>query len=113
MIHGRKTRSYDVGAVVCAGALTTALEARAQSAVVRSIVGGASSASAIPDMTMGMGFLPLPGMFGSPTPSATDAAALGMTAPQGRNDGDGRRTGNGNPFMNPMASPFCTEACFR
>ena len=48
-------------------------------------------------------------MFGSTTPSATDAAALGMTPPAGRDDGDGRVN---NMFMNPMASPFLYGSMF-
>ena len=61
---------------------------------------------------MGMGFLPMPGMFGSPTPSATDAAALGMTAPQrGGMMGMGGTTMS-NPYMNPMASPFLYGSMF-
>jgi hypothetical protein len=98
------------GAVMCAGALTTALEAKAQSAASKSST--TTSASGMPDMTMGMGFLPMPGMFGSPTPSATDAAALGMTAPQrGGMMGMGGTTMT-NPTMNPMASPLLYGSMF-
>jgi hypothetical protein len=97
-------------AIMCAGALTMALEAKAQSAAAASSAG--SSASAIPDMTMGMGFMPLPGMFGSPTPSATDAAALGMTAQRGGMMGMGGGTPMTNPTMNPMASPLFYGSVF-
>jgi hypothetical protein len=98
------------GALICAGALTTALEAKAQSALSTSTAG--ASTSAFPDMTMGMGFFPMPGMFGSPTPSATDAAALGVTAPQrGGMMGMGGGT-MGNPMMNPMASPMMYGSMF-
>ena len=99
------------GAVMCIGALTKALEAKAQSAASTS--SAASSASVFPDMTMGTGILPMPGMFGSPTPSATDAAALGMTAPQrGGMMGMGGGTTMTNPTMNPMASPFLYGSMF-
>ena len=71
-----------------------------------------TSAANFQNMTMGMGFLPMPGMFGSPTPSATDAAALGMTGgPRGGMMGMGGTT-MGNPFMNPMASPFLYGSMF-
>jgi hypothetical protein len=96
-------------AVVCLGALTTAIEARAQSG--SSAASSAAAAANYNNMTMGMGFLPLPGMFGSPTPSATDAAALGMTAPQGGMMGMGGGN-NGNLFMNPMASPLLYGSMF-
>ncbi len=77
---------------------------------------------------MGMGFVPMPyGMFGSPTLSPTDAAALGMPTPTAHRNGDGDdgagpdgnrwvRCGNGygaaaaaasnNVFANPMSSPM-------
>jgi len=101
-------------AVICVSAMTTALEAKAQSAgSAASSASAAASGSAMPDMTMGMGFLPLPGMFGSPTPSATDAAALGMTAQRGGMTGmGGTMMGNGNAFMNPMATPFLYGSMF-
>ena len=57
---------------------------------------------------MGMGFMPLPGMFGSASPSATDAAALGAAVPQGGMMG----TGGNNMFMNPMAAPFLYGSMF-
>src|SRR6516162_6884488 len=102
------------GAVICAGTLSTGLEARAQS--TGSTSSASSSASVFPDMTMGMGFFPLPGMFGSPTPSATDAAALGMTAQRGGMMGMGATaSGNtvmNNPTMNPMASPLLYGSMF-
>jgi hypothetical protein len=97
-------------AIVCAGVLVTGVEARAQSA--SSAAQSAQSAANFQDVTMGMGFLPLPGMFGSPTPSPTDAAALGMTGrPGGGMMGTGGRTMS-NPFMNPMASPLLYGSMF-
>jgi len=100
-------------AAVCAGALTAGLEVKAQSAS-----SAASSAANSQGMGMGMGmgmmgmgmgngmgFMPMPyGMFGSATPSATDAAALGMTRPSGGLMGMG-----GSPstaFTNPMTAPL-------
>jgi hypothetical protein len=61
------------------------------------------------DMGMGMGYMPY-GMFGSPTPSATDAAALGMTRPTGGMMGMGGLPNN--VFMNPMASPMLYGSMF-
>ena len=102
--------------VMCAGALTTALEAKAQSsasaASAASASSAASSASNFQNMTMGMGFLPMPGMFGSATPSATDAAALGMTAPQGGMMGMGGMATTNNMFTNPMAAPMLYGSMF-
>jgi hypothetical protein len=97
-------------AVMCAGALAPAIEARAQSAA------SASSASAantnFQNMTMGMGFLPMPGMFGSATPSATDAAALGMTGAQNGMMGMGGMATTNSMFTNPMASPMLYGSMF-
>src|SRR5262245_1760393 len=102
------------GAVICAGALATGLEAKAQS--TGSASSASPSASPFPDMTMGMGFFPLPGMFGSPTPSATDAAALGTTAQRGGMMGmAGAGMGSSpmsNPTMNPVASPLLYGSMF-
>ena len=99
------------GAVLWAGALIDGSRGQAQSTGST-----ATSASVVPDMTMGMGFYPLPGMFGSPTPSATDAAALGVTAPRGGMMGMGGSGMGGsamtNPTMNPMASPLFYGSMF-
>jgi hypothetical protein len=50
------------------------------------------------------------GMFGSPTPSPTDAAALGMSRPSNGGMGMGMGMGMGgqtnNVFNNPMAAPM-------
>jgi hypothetical protein len=94
-------------ALVCAGALATAVQARAQTSAASAA--NASSANSFSNMTMGMGFMPMPGMFGSASPSATDAAALGVTTPQG---GGMLGTGANNMFMNPMASPFLYGSMF-
>jgi hypothetical protein len=90
--------------MVCAGVLAVGVEARAQSA--SSAAQSAQSAANYQNMTMGMGAMAMPGMFGSPTPSAADAAALGMGG--GSGGGMMGMGGNtmGNPFMNPMAAPF-------
>ncbi len=80
-------------ALVCAGWLATAVEARAQSNSSAASAASAAAAANYSNMTMGMGFLPMPGMFGTTAPSAVDAAALGMTAAAGRRgwNGDGRQ----------------------
>jgi hypothetical protein len=96
-------------ALVCAAALATGLEARAQSASASASAASAASANNFNNMTMGLGFMPMPGMFGSASPSATDAAALGVTTPQ---QGGMMGTGGNNMFMNPMASPFLYGSMF-
>lgn len=108
-MHGRRFR-MSWGTIMFMSTLSMALEAKAQSTPSATQAG--SSASAFPDMTMGMGFLPLPGMFGSPTPSATDAAALGVTTPRAGMMGMGGGTTMSNPTMNPMASPLFYGSMF-
>jgi hypothetical protein len=92
-------------AMVCPIVLAAGLEARAQSSAATAAQ-TAQSAANYQNMTMGMAAMTMPGMFGSPTPSAPDAAALGMGG--GSGGGMMGMGGNtmGNPFMNPMAAPF-------
>ena len=99
----RSIRIIWLGAV-CAGVLALNAEVRAQSA--SSAAQSAQSAANYQNMTMGMAAMSMPGMFRPPTPSATDAAALGMGGGSGGGMmGTGGNT-MGNPFMNPMAAPF-------
>jgi hypothetical protein len=93
--------------LVCMGALTTSGAARAQTSS-SAAAASAASANNFSNMTMGMGFMPMPGMFGSASPSATDAAALGVTSPQGGMFA----AGGNNMFMNPMASPYLYGSMF-
>jgi hypothetical protein len=111
-MEGKRVRAIYVG-LICAGAMTTALEARAQSAAAASASSASSAASTnFQNMTMGMGFFPMPGMFGSPTPSATDAAALGMTGARSGMMGTGGISTTNSMFTNPMASPMLYGSMF-
>ena len=104
---GNETRFDEVfGSGVLRSAVGAAVEARRQTG--SSASSAAASANSFSSMTMGMGFMPLPGMFGSASPSATDAAALGAAVPQGGMMG----TGGNNMFMNPMAAPFLYGSMF-
>ncbi len=94
----------------CVGMLALNVEARAQSA--SSAAQSAQSAANFQNMTMGMGFMPMPGMFGSPTLSPTDAAALGMPGRPGGGMMGMAGTTMSNPFMNPMASPLLYGSMF-
>ena len=99
-------------AVMCAAALTSAVEAEAQtSASAASSAANSANMGTGMGMGMGMGFMPMAyGMFGSPTPSPTDAAALGMPAQSRGIMGMGGPTTN--PFTNPMAAPLLYGSMF-
>ncbi len=102
-MNARSIRISWLGAV-CAGVLALNVEARAQSA--SSAAQSAQSAANFQNMSMGMAAMSMPGMFRAPTPSPTDAAALGMGGGSGGGMmGMGGST-TGNPMMNPMAAPF-------
>jgi hypothetical protein len=92
-------------AMGCAIVLATGLEAKAQSSAATAAQ-SAQAAANYQNMTMGAAAMTMPGMFGSPTPSATDAAALGMGGGSGGGMMGMGGNANGNPFMNPMAAPF-------
>ena len=77
------------------------LEARAQTG--SSAVGCGVGCGQLQQHDHGYGFHAVSGHVRLATPSATDAAALGMTAPQGGMMGMG---GSNNLFMNPMAVAF-------
>ena len=106
---GRRVRII-WAAVGCAAALMNAVEAEAQTSA-SAAASAANSANMGMGMGMGMGYMPMAyGMFGSPTPSPTDAAALGMPSQSRGIMGMG---GPGtNPFTNPMAAPLLYGSMF-
>ena len=97
-----KTRSSECGSAVvcvvlalCRRHLSAASRRRGSAAACGCAQRGGRERRQQPtgqNMTMGMGFMPMPGMFGSATPSATDAAALGMTRSEGGMMGGGHAT---------------------
>jgi len=118
-MDGSRNRCFWLAAV-CLPAIMTCPEAKAQGTPVAGYPATTSPGMGTGmNMGMGMGFMPVPyGMFGSATPSATDAAALGMPRPvtpgmgMGVGMGMGMGTGTGmggqsnNVFANPMAAPM-------
>jgi hypothetical protein len=90
--------------VACVAGLLALSEARAQSTAVAGYPTSTSTSPAMGmGMGMGMGFMPY-GMFGTTSPSATDAAALGMTGQSTGGMGMGGQTNN--MFANPMLAPM-------
>jgi len=93
-------------AVVCLAAIMTCREAKAQGTAVAGYPATTSPGMGMGtgmNMGMGMGFMPMPyGMFGSASPSPTDAAALGMARPI--TPGIGMGGLSNNISTNPMAA---------
>jgi len=98
--------------VVCLAAVMTCSEAQAQGTAVAGYPATTSPGTGTGmgmgmgmgmNMGMGMGFMPMPyGMFGSASPSPTDAAALGMARPI--TPGMGMGAQSNNIYTNPMAA---------
>jgi hypothetical protein len=100
-------------AVACLALLVALAEAKAQGTPAAGYPATSSSNTGMGGMGMGFGFMPMPyGMFGSASPSATDAAALGMPAPSRIGMGMGLMPigmgmyGSNNVVGDPMAAPM-------
>jgi hypothetical protein len=105
-MNGLQDRS--VWVVVCLAAIMTCSDAKAQATA-------ATGTSSSGGTGMGMGFMPMTfGMFGSATPSATDAAALGMAGPSNNamGFGVGLNGQSSNIFTNPMAGAVLSSGAY-